>query len=58
MKNLQMGKTYADKFYSTVFSTTSLGQLEINDFLLESGDYYSVLVHSKAYFPSWMRATH
>lgn len=50
MKNLQMGKTYADKFYSTVFSTTSLGQLEINDFLLESGDYYSVLVHSKAYF--------
>ena len=50
MKNLQMGKTYADKFYSTVFSTTSLGQLEINDFLLESGDYYSVLAHSNAYF--------
>lgn len=50
MKNLQMGKTYADKFYSTVFSTTSLGQLEINDFLLESGDYYSVLAHSSAYF--------
>lgn len=45
-----MGKVYADKFYSTVFSTTSLGQLEINDFLLESGDYYSVLAHSSAYF--------
>lgn len=45
-----MGKVYADKFYSTVFSTTSLGQLEINDFLLESGDFHSVLVHSKAYF--------
>lgn len=50
MKKPQMGKVYADKFYSTVFSTTSLGQLEINDFLLESGDFHSVLVHSKAYF--------
>lgn len=50
MKNPQMGKVYADKFYSTVFSTTSMGQLEINDFLLESGDFHSVLVHSKAYF--------
>lgn len=50
MKKPQMGKVYADKFYSTVFSTTSLGQLEINDFLLESGDYYSVLAHSNAYF--------
>lgn len=50
MKKPQMGKVYADKFYSTVFSTTSMGQLEINDFLLESGDFHSVLVHSKAYF--------
>ena len=50
MKKPQMGKVYADKFYSTVFSTTSLGQLEINDFLLESGDFHSVLVHSNAYF--------
>lgn len=50
VKNPQMAKKYADMFYSTVFSTTSMGQLEINDFLLESGDYHSVLVHSKAYF--------
>lgn len=50
MKKPQMGKVYADKFYSTVFSTTSLGQLEINDFLLESGDFHSVLAHSNAYF--------
>lgn len=50
VKKPQMAKNYADKFYSTVFSTTSMGQLEINDFLLESGDYHSVLVHSKAYF--------
>lgn len=45
-----MAKKYADMFYSTVFSTTSMGELEINDFLLESGDYHSVLGHSKAYF--------
>lgn len=50
VKKPQMAKKYADMFYSTVFSTTSMGQLEINDFLLESGDYHSVLVHSKAYF--------
>lgn len=50
MKKPQMGKVYADKFYSTVFSTTSMGQLEINDFLLESGDFHSVLAHSNAYF--------
>lgn len=50
VKNPQMAKKYADMFYSTVFSTTLMGQLEINDFLLESGDYHSVLVHSKAYF--------
>ncbi len=50
VKNPQMAKKYAGMFYSTVFSTTSMGQLEINDFLLESGDYHSVLVHSKAYF--------
>lgn len=50
VKKSQMAKKYADMFYSTVFSTTSMGQLEINDFLLESGDYHSVLVHSKAYF--------
>lgn len=50
VKNPQMAKKYADMFYSTVFSTTSMGQLEINDFLQESGDYHSVLVHSKAYF--------
>lgn len=50
VKKPQMAKKYADMFYSTVFSTTSMGQLEINDFLLESGDYHSVLGHSKAYF--------
>lgn len=50
VKKPQMAKKYAGMFYSTVFSTTSMGQLEINDFLLESGDYHSVLVHSKAYF--------
>lgn len=50
MKKPKLAKSYADRFYSTVFSTTSMGQLEINDFLLESGDYHSVLVHSKAYF--------
>lgn len=50
VKKPQMAKKYADMFYSTVFSTTSMGQLEINDFLLESGDYHSVLVHGKAYF--------
>lgn len=50
VKKPQMAKKYADMFYSTVFSTTSMGQLEINDFLLESGDYHSVLAHSKAYF--------
>lgn len=50
VKKPQMAKKYADMFYSTVFSTTSMGQLEINDFLLESGDYHSVLAHSNAYF--------
>lgn len=50
MKKPKLAKSYADRFYSTVFSTTSMGQLEINDFLLESGDYHSVLAHSNAYF--------
>lgn len=50
MKDEVMAESYADKFYSTAFASTSMGQLEINDYLLESGDFQSVVLHSKAYF--------
>lgn len=50
MHNLLTAEAYADKFYSTAFAATPMGQLEINDYLLESGDFHSVVHHSKAYF--------
>lgn len=36
-------------FYSTDFSGTPPGYLEINDYLLETGDYSSVLKHNEVY---------
>lgn len=50
MKDDAMAESYADKFYSTAFASTAMGKLEINDYLLESGDFQSVVLHSKAYF--------
>lgn len=49
MNENEAGKRYANKFYATVFSTTSMGGLEMNDYLLEIGDYYSVLRHCNDY---------
>lgn len=40
---------YAKLFYSTDFSGTPPGYLEINDYLLETGDYSSVLKHNEVY---------
>lgn len=40
---------YAKLFYSTDFSGTPPGHLEINDYLLETGDYSSVLKHNEFY---------
>lgn len=40
---------YAEQFYSTEFSNTPQGNLEINDYLLETGDYASVLAHNETY---------
>lgn len=49
MNENEVGKRYADKFYSTVFSSTPMGGLEMNDYLLEIGDYHSVLRHCNDY---------
>lgn len=49
MNENEVGKRYADKFYSTGFSSTPMGGLEMNDYLLEIGDYHSVLRHCNDY---------
>lgn len=49
MNENEIGKRYASRFYSTVFSSTSMGGLEMNDYLLEIGDYHSVLRHCNDY---------
>lgn len=49
MNENEVGKRYADKFYSTAFSSTPMGGLEMNDYLLEVGDFHSVVRHCNDY---------
>lgn len=49
MNEYEIGERYADKFCSTVFSGTPMGGLEMNDYLLEIGDYHSVVRHCNNY---------
>lgn len=46
---MEESRRYAGLFYSTAFSNTLPGNLEINDYLLETGDYSSVLAHNETY---------
>ncbi len=46
---MEESRRYARLFYSTAFSNTLPGNLEINDYLLETGDYSSVLAHNETY---------
>ena len=49
MNKNEVGEHYANKFYSTAFSSTPMGELEMNDYLLEVGDFYSVVRHCNDY---------
>lgn len=49
MNDSEMGKHYVRKFYTTAFSSTSMGELEMNDYLLEAGDFHSVVRHCNDY---------
>lgn len=43
-------REYCRKFYETRFSATLRGKLEMNDYLLQIGDYHTVLLHNEQYF--------
>lgn len=49
MNDSEMGRYYFRKFYTTAFSTTSMGELEMNNYLLEVGDFHSVVRHCNDY---------
>lgn len=45
-------ENYLNKFWHTKMAATVLGRLEINDYLLEKGDYQAVLRHVNDYLES------
>lgn len=49
LKKGGLSDAYAKKFYTTNFSKTQSGRLEMNDYLLKIGRYEEVLRHNKAY---------
>lgn len=49
LKKGGLSNAYAKKFYTTNFSKTQTGVLEMNDYLLKVGRYEEVLRHNEAY---------